>query len=111
MPVQLDVKRAAAFCIGHLVCRGQLVHRRIGGQTVCKKLLMAGHELRIRDVEIVIRADAMILEWIQAAAKLALDYDGVQARRAELAIQLSKLCRTHRLIQYLADDLLFGHGK
>ena len=111
MPVQLDVKRAAAFCVGHLVRRCQLVHRRVGGQTVCKKLLMAGHELRIRNVEVIIRADTVILERIQAAAKLALYHDGVQSCGAEFVIEVSKLRRAHGLIQHLPDDLLLGHSE
>ena len=31
MPVQLDVKRAAVFCVGHLVRRGKLICRGVGG--------------------------------------------------------------------------------
>ena len=48
---------------------------------------------------------------IQAAAKLALDHDGVQSCGAELAIEVSKLCRAHRLVQHLPDDLLLGHSE
>lgn len=77
MSVQLDVKRAAAFCVGHLVRRRQLIRRRVGGQTVRKKLLMAGHKLRVRDIKIVVRTDAVILERVQAAAKLTFDHDGM----------------------------------
>lgn len=75
--VQLDVKRAAAFRVGHFVRRRHLVRRRIGSQAICKKLLVAGHELRIRDIKIVVGADAVILQRIQAAAKLPLDHNGV----------------------------------
>ena len=64
MPVQLDVKRAAVFCVGHLVRRGKLICRGVGGQTVGKKLLMAGHKLRVGNVEVVVRADAVILQRI-----------------------------------------------
>ena len=111
MPVQLDIKRAVVFCVGHLVRRGQLVRRRVGGQTVCKKLLMASHKLRVRDIKIVVRTDAVILERVKAAAKLPLDHDRVQSRRAELAIKGSKLCRAHGLVQHLPNDLLLGHSE
>ena len=60
MTVQLDVKRAVFFCVGHLVRRGQLISGCIGSQTVCKKLLVAGHELAVRNQKIVVRADAVI---------------------------------------------------
>lgn len=111
MPVQLDVKRAALFRVGHLVRRGQFVSRRAGGQAVYEKLLVADHELRVRDVEIVIRADAVILQRIQAAAKLPLDHNGVQTRRTQLMIKVSELRRTYRLVQHLPDDLLLGHSE
>ena len=111
MPVQLDVKWAVAFCVRYLVRCGKLVSGRIGGQTVCKKLLMAGHKLRVRDIKIVVRTDAVILERIQAAAKLALDHDGVQSCGAEFVIEVSKLRRAHGLIQHLPDDLLLGHSE
>ena len=84
MPVQLDVKRAALFCVGHLVRCGQFISGRVGSQTVYKKLLMAGHEFRVWDIEIIVRADTVILERIQAAAKLTLDHNGVQARARSL---------------------------
>lgn len=77
MPVQLDVKRAAVFCVGHLVRRRQLVRRRIGGQAVRQKLIMAGEKFAVRNQNVVVRADAVILQWIQAAAKLPLDHNGV----------------------------------
>ena len=109
--MQFDVKWAVAFCVRYLVRCGKLVSGRIGGQTVCKKLLMAGHELRIRNVEVIIRADTVILERIQAAAKLALDHDGVQSCGAEFVIEVSKLRRAHGLIQHLPDDLLLGHSE
>ena len=111
MPVQLDVKRAAFFCVGYLVRRGQLVHRRVGGQAVGKKLLMAGHELRVRNVEVIICADAVILQRVEPTAKLSLDHDGVQTRRTQLPIEVGKLCRANRLVQHLPDDLLFGHSE
>lgn len=111
MPVQLDVKRAAFFCVGHLVRRCQLVHRRVGGQTVCKKLLMAGHKLRVGNVEVVVRADAVILQRIQSAAKLPFDHNGMKPRRTQFAIEVGKLRRAHGLIQHLPDDLLLGHSE
>lgn len=111
MPMQLDVKRAAVFCVGHLVRRCQLVHRRVGGQTVCKKLLMAGHKLRVGNVEVVVRADAVILQRIQSAAKLPFDHNGMKPRRTQFAIEVGKLRRAHGLIQHLPDDLLLGHSE
>lgn len=109
--MQLDVKRAAVFCVGHLVRRCQLVHRRVGGQTVCKKLLMAGHKLRVGNVEVVVRADAVILQRIQSAAKLPFDHNGMKPRRTQFAIEVGKLRRAHGLIQHLPDDLLLGHSE
>ena len=111
MSVQLDVKRAVVFCVGHLVRRCQLVHRRVGGQTVCKKLLMAGHKLRVGNVEVVVRADAVILQRIQSAAKLPLYHDGVQPCRTQLMIKVGKLRRAHGLVQHLPNDLLLGYGR
>lgn len=111
MPVQLDVKRAVLFCVGHLVRRGQLISGCVGSQTVCKKLLVAGHELRIRNVEVIVRADAVILERIQSAAKLPLYHDGVQPCLTKLAIEVGKFRRAHRLVQHLPDDLLLGHSE
>lgn len=109
MPVQLDVKRAALFCVGHLVRCGQFISGRVGGQTVCKKLLMAGHKLRVGNVEVVVRADAVILQRIQSAAKLPLYHDGVQPCRTQLMIKVGKLRRAHGLVQHLPNDLLLGH--
>lgn len=111
MSVQLDVKRAALFCVGHLVRRGQFVSGRVGAQAVRQKLLVAGHELRIRDIKIVVGADAVILQRIQAAAKLALDHDGVQSCGAEFSVEVSELRRAYRLVQHLPNDLLLGYGK
>ena len=111
MSVQLDVERAAVFCVGHLVCRGQLVRRRVGGQTVGKKLLMAGHKLRVGNVEVVVRADAVILQRIQTAAKLPLDHKRVQSRRAERLVEGCKLRCAHGLVQHLRDDLLLAYGE
>lgn len=111
MSVQLDVKRTAVFCVGHLVRRGQFICGRIGGQAVCEKLLMAGHELRVWDVEIIVRADTVILQRIQAAAKLSLDHDRVQSRRAELLVEVGKLRCAHGLVQHLRDDLLLDGGE
>lgn len=96
--MQFDVKRAAFFCVGHLVRRCQLVHRRVGGQAVCEKLIMAGEKFAVRNQKIVVRADAVISQRIEAAAKLTLDHDGVQSRRAELAIEFCKLRRPHGLV-------------
>ena len=109
--VQLDVERAALFCVGHLVRCGQFVSGCVGAQAVCEKLLVADHELAVRNQKIVVRADAVVGLRIQAAAKLALDHDRVQSRRAELAIEFCKLRRPHGLVQHLPDDLLFGHSE
>lgn len=109
VPVQLDVKRAALFRIGHLVRRGQLVRGRVGGQAIFEQPRMAGEKFAIRDVEVVVGADAVISQRIQTAAKLALDYDRVQPRRAQVAIERGKLRRAQGLVQYLPDDLLLYH--
>lgn len=53
----------------------------------------------------------MILERIQAAAKLPLDHDGVQSCGAEFVIEVSKLRRAHGLVQHLPNDLLLGHSE
>lgn len=111
MPVQLDVKRAAVFCVGHLVRCGQLVGRRVGGQTVRKKMLMAGHKLHVGNVEVVVRADAVILQRIQSAAKLPFDHNGMKPRRTQFAIEVGKLRRAHGLVQHLPNDLLLGHSE
>lgn len=109
--VQLDVEWAAAFRVGHFVRRCQLVRRRIGGQAVCEKLLMAGEKFAVRNQKIVVRADAVISQRIEAVAKLTLDHDGVQPCRAEFVIEVSKLRRAHGLVQHLRDDLLLGHSE
>ena len=111
MSVQLDVKRAVAFCVRYLVHCGKLVSGRIGGQTVCKKLLMAGHKLRIGNVQVIVRADAVILQRIQSAAKLTLDHDRVQSRRAERLVEACKRRCAHGLVQHLRDDLLLDGGE
>ena len=67
---------------------------------------MAGGKFAIRDVEVVVSADAVILQRIQTAAKPALDYDRVQPRRAELLVEGYKLRCAHGLAQHLRDDLL-----
>lgn len=72
---------------------------------------MAGHELAVRNQKIIVRADTVILERVEAAAKLALDHDGVQSCGAEFVIEVSKLRRAHGLIQHLPDDLLLGHSE
>ena len=72
---------------------------------------MAGHKLRVGNVEVVVRADAVILQRIQSAAKLALDHNGAQSRRTQLMIKVGKLRRAHGLVQHLPNDLLLGYGK
>ena len=64
MPMQFDVKWAVAFCVRYLVRCGKLVSGRIGGQAVRQKLFVAGHKLRVRDIKIVVRADAVISQRI-----------------------------------------------
>ena len=105
MAVQLDVKRAVLFCVGNLVRRGQVVRRRVGGQAVCQQRLMAGEKLALRDEKVVVRTDAVILERVQAAAKLPLDHNGVQSGGPELPVEICKLRRAHGLVQHLPDDL------
>ena len=78
MPMQLDVERAAVFRVGHLVRRCQLVRRRAGAQVVRQKLFMAGEKFAVWNQKIVVRADAVISQRIEAVAKLTLDHDGVQ---------------------------------
>ena len=109
--VQLDVKRAAVFRVGHFVRRRHLVRGRVGGQAVCKKLLMAGEKFAVWNQNVIVRADAVISHRVEAAAKLSLDHDRVQSRRAERLVEGCKLRCAHRLVQHLPDDLLFGHGK
>lgn len=111
MPMQLDVKRATAFRVGHLVRCGQFVSGRISSQAVRKKLLMAGHKLAVWNQKIVVRTDAVVGLQVEAAAKLTLDHDGVQSRRAELLVEVCKLRCTHGLMQHLPDDLLLGHSE
>lgn len=106
MAVQLDVKRAVFFCVGHLVRRGQLIRWRVGGQAVCKKRLMAGENLTLWNEEVVVRADAVIAQRVEPAAKLPLDHNGVQSGGPELPIEVCKLRRAHGLVQHLPDDLL-----
>lgn len=77
MPMQFDVKGAAVFCVGYLVRCGKLVSGRIGGQTVCKKLLMAGEKFAVQNQKIVVRADAVIPQRIQTAAKPSFDHNGM----------------------------------
>lgn len=67
---------------------------------------MAGHKLRVRDIKIVVRTDAVILERVQAAAKLPLDHNGVQSGGPEPAVEVGELRRAHGLVQHLPDDLL-----
>lgn len=111
MSMQLDVERAAAFRVGHFVRCGKLVNGRIGGQTVRQKLFVAGHKLRIGNVQVIVRADAVVGLRVEAAAKLTLDHDGVQPRRAELLVEVCKLRCAHGLMQHLRDDLLLDGGE
>lgn len=109
--MQFDVERAVAFCVRYLVRCGKLVSGRIGGQTVRQKLFVAGHKLRVRDIKIVVRTDAVILERVQAAAKLTFDHDRVQSRRAERLVEACKRRCPHGLVQHLRDDLLLDGGE
>lgn len=111
MPMQFDVKWAVAFCVRYLVRCGKLVSGRIGGQTVCEKLLIAGEKFAVRNQKIVVRADAVISQRIEAAAKLTLDHDGVQSRRTELLVESCKFRCPHGLVQHLRDDLLLDGGE
>lgn len=72
---------------------------------------MAGHEFHIRNVEVIVRADAVVGLRVEAAAKLALDHDGVQSRRAELLVESCKFRCPHGLVQHLRDDLLLDGGE
>ena len=72
---------------------------------------MAGHKLRIGNVQVIVRADAVVLQRIQAAAKLSFDHNGMQSRRTQLMIKVGKLRRAHGLVQHLPNDLLLGHSK
>lgn len=103
--VQLDVKRPVFFCVGHLVRRGQLVRRRVGGQAVCQKRLVAGEKLALRDEKVVIRTDTVVPQRVEPAAKLPLDHDGVQPGGPEATVEVGELCRAHGLVQHLPDDL------
>lgn len=103
--VQLDVKRAVFFCVGHLVRRGQLVGGRVGGQAVCKKRLMAGEKFALRDEQVVVRADAVVPQGIEPAAKLSLHHNRVQPGGPEPAVEVGELRRAHGLVQHLPDDL------
>lgn len=109
--VQLNVERAATFRVGHFVRRGQFVSGRVGGQAVCQKLLMAGEKFAVRNQNVVVRADAVILQWVETTAKLAFDHDRVQSRRAERLVEGCKLRCAHGLVQHLRDDLLLDGGE
>lgn len=111
MSVQLDVERAAVFRVGHLVRRCQLVRRCVGGQSVCKKLLVAGHRLAVWNQKIVVRTDAVVGLRVEVAAKLTLDHDRVQSRRAERLVEACKRRCAHGLVQHLRDDLLLGNSE
>ena len=104
--VQLDVKRAVFFCVGHLVRRGQFVRRRVGGQAVCQQRLVAGEKLALRDEQVVVRADAVVPQGVEPAAKLPLHHDRVQPGIPEVAVEVGELRRAHGLVQHLSDDLL-----
>ena len=109
--VQLDVERAAAFRVGHFVRRCQLVRRRASARAVRQKLLVAGHELAVRNQKIIVRADAVVGLRVEAAAKLAFDHDRVQSRRAEPLVESCKFRCPHGLVQHLRDDLLLDGGE
>lgn len=106
MAVQLDVKRAVLFCVGHLVRCGQLVRRRFGGQAVCQQRLMTGEKFALRDEQVVICADAVVPQRVEPAAKLSLHHNGAQSGGPEPAVEVGELCRAHGLVQHLPDDLL-----
>lgn len=111
MPMQFDVKWAVAFCVRYLVRCGKLVSGRIDGQTVCQKLLVAGEKFAVRNQKIVVRANAVISQRIEAAAKLTLDHDRVQSRRAERLVEACKRRCAHGLVQHPRDDLLLDGGE
>ena len=104
--VQLDVKRAVFFCVGHLVRRGQFVRRRVGGQAVCQQRLVAGEKLALRDEQVVVRADAVVPQGVEPAAKLPLHHKGVQSDGPEATVEVGKFRRADGLVQHLPDDLL-----
>lgn len=94
--VQLDVKRAVFFCVGHLVRRGQLIGGRVGGQAVCKSASWQAKNSPLRDEKVDVRTDALIAQGVKPAAKLPLDHDRVQSRSAELAIEVGKFRQSAR---------------
>ena len=108
MPVQLDVKRAALFRVGNLVRRGKLVRGYVYGQSFGPQHLVAGQKFLLPNKEVVVRADAVISQRVEPAAKLPLDHNGMQPRRPELAVEVCKFRRAHGLAQHLPDDLLLG---
>lgn len=103
---QLDVKRAVFFCVGHLVCRGQLIGGRVGGQAICQQRLVAGEKLTLWNEEVVVRADTVIAQRVEPAAKLSLHHNRVQPGGPEPAVEVGELRRAHGLVQHLPDDLL-----
>jgi len=72
---------------------------------------MAGEKFAVRNQKIVVRADAVISQRIEAAAKLTLDHDRVQSRRTELLVESCKFRCPHGLVQHLRDDLLLDGGE
>lgn len=106
MAVQLDVKQAVFFCVGHLVRRGQLIGGRAGGQAVCQQCIVAGEKLALRDKQVVVRADAVVPQGVEPAAKLSLHHDRVQPGIPEAAVEVGELRRAHGLVQHLPNDLL-----
>lgn len=72
---------------------------------------MAGEKFAVRNQDVVVRADAVISQRVEAAAKLTLDHDRVQSRRAELLVEGCKLRCAHGLVQHLGDDLLLDGGE
>lgn len=72
---------------------------------------MAGEKFAVRNQKIVVRADAVISQRIEAAAKLPLDHDRVQSRSAERLVEACKRRCAHGLVQHLRDDLLLDGGE
>lgn len=72
---------------------------------------MAGEKFAVRNQKIVVRADAVISQRIEAAAKLTFDHDRVQSRCAEPLVESCKFRCPHGLVQHLRDDLLLDGGE
>lgn len=67
---------------------------------------MAGEKLALRDEQVIVRADAVVAQGVEPAAKLPLHHNGVQHGGPEPAVKVGELRRAHGLVQYLPDDLL-----